>query len=100
MAAFYVISAVAASRLHLAPRMGASVKMIDATYGHLAQDVEEHDRGLLDAYDAVNGAFWARSGHGARGYRRRRGVDRERKPRLSRASQERERRDSNPRPPA
>ncbi|MGH2941933.1 MAG: site-specific integrase [Solirubrobacteraceae bacterium] len=40
----------------LARRMGTSVKMIDATYGHLAQDAEDQDRGLLDAYDAVNGA--------------------------------------------
>jgi integrase len=38
----------------LARRMGTSVKMIDATYGHLAQDAEDQDRGLLDAYDAVN----------------------------------------------
>ena len=26
--------------------------MIDATYGHLARDAEDKDRGLLDAYDA------------------------------------------------
>jgi integrase len=43
----------------LARRMGTSVKMIDATYGHLAQDAEDQDRGLLDAYDAANNA----SGH-------------------------------------
>jgi hypothetical protein len=24
------------------------------TYGHLAQDAEDQDRGLLDAYDAAN----------------------------------------------
>jgi hypothetical protein len=32
--------------------------MIDRTYGHLAQDAEEQDRVLLDAYDAAarNGA--------------------------------------------
>ena len=35
--------------------MGTSVQMIDATYGHLAQDAEEQDRGLLDAYDGRNG---------------------------------------------
>ena len=44
----------------LARRMGTSVQMIDATYGHLARDADEHDRELLDAYDA---AQWARSGH-------------------------------------
>jgi integrase len=38
----------------LARRMGTSVKMIDATYGHLAQDAEDQDRSVLDAYDAVN----------------------------------------------
>jgi integrase len=38
----------------LARRMGTSVQMIDSTYGHLAQDAEDQDRGLLDAYDAVN----------------------------------------------
>jgi hypothetical protein len=27
--------------------------MIDRTYGHLAQDAEDQDRGLLDAYDAA-----------------------------------------------
>jgi hypothetical protein len=29
--------------------------MIDATYGHLARDAEDQDRGLLDAYDTANG---------------------------------------------
>jgi integrase len=38
----------------LARRMGTSVQMIDDTYGHLAQDAEEQDRELLDAYDAAN----------------------------------------------
>ena len=28
--------------------------MIDATYGHLAQDAEDQERDLLDAYDAAN----------------------------------------------
>ena len=37
----------------LARRMGTSVQMIDETYGHLAQDAEDQDRGLLDAYDAA-----------------------------------------------
>jgi integrase len=37
----------------LARRMGTSVQMIDETYGHLAQDAEDQDRGLLDAYDTA-----------------------------------------------
>lgn len=37
----------------LARRMGTSVKMIDRTYGHLAHDAEDQDRGLMDAYDAA-----------------------------------------------
>jgi hypothetical protein len=40
----------------LSRRMRTSVRMIDATYGHLAQDAEDQDRGLLDAYDGRNGA--------------------------------------------
>ena len=39
----------------LARRMGTSVQVIDATYGHLARDADEHDRELLDAYDAGSG---------------------------------------------
>jgi integrase len=35
----------------LARRMGTSVAMIDATYGHLAADAGDHERGLLDAWD-------------------------------------------------
>lgn len=38
----------------LARRMGTSVQMIDSTYGHLAQDAKDQDRGLLDAYDEAN----------------------------------------------
>ena len=37
----------------LSRRMGTSVQMIDATYGHLAHDAEDQDRGLLDAYDSA-----------------------------------------------
>ena len=37
----------------LARRMGTSVQMIDMTYGHLARDAEDQDRGLLDAYDGA-----------------------------------------------
>jgi integrase len=40
----------------LSRRMGTSVRMIDATYGHLAQDAEDQDRDLLNAYDGQNGS--------------------------------------------
>jgi len=36
--------------------MGTSVEMIDRTYGHLAPDAEEYERGLLDAFDNINAA--------------------------------------------
>ena len=39
----------------LARRMGTSVLMIDQTYGHLAHDAEEHDRGLLEAFGEDRG---------------------------------------------
>jgi integrase len=42
----------------LSRRMGTSLAMIDATYGHLAPDADERERVLLDAYDvreAANG---------------------------------------------
>ena len=35
----------------LSRRMGTSVEMIDRTYGHLARGADEHERGLLDAFD-------------------------------------------------
>jgi integrase len=37
----------------LSRRMGTSLAMIDATYGHLAPDADERERLLLDAYDRV-----------------------------------------------
>lgn len=40
----------------LARRMGTSVQMIDQTYGHLARDAEDQDRGLLDRYDTAENA--------------------------------------------
>jgi hypothetical protein len=43
-------------------RMGTSVELIDRTYGHLAPDAEEYERGLLDAYDAKTDAFGHLSG--------------------------------------
>ena len=36
----------------LSRRMGTSLAMIDATYGHLAPDAEEAERSLLDVYDS------------------------------------------------
>ena len=39
----------------LSRRMGTSVQMIDATYGHLAHDAEDKDRGLLNAFDGISG---------------------------------------------
>jgi hypothetical protein len=35
----------------LSRRMGTSLAMIDATYGHLVPDADERERVLLDAYD-------------------------------------------------
>lgn len=32
--------------------MGTSVEQIDKTYGHLLPDAAEHERGLLDTFDA------------------------------------------------
>jgi hypothetical protein len=43
--------AAGVSLFALSRRMGTSLAMIDATYGHLAPDAEEHERELLDAYD-------------------------------------------------
>jgi hypothetical protein len=40
--------------------MGTSLAMIDATCGHLAQDAEERERELLDAYDSRNDQMEAR----------------------------------------
>jgi hypothetical protein len=47
----------------LSRRMGTSVEMIDRTYGHLAPDAEDYERGLLDTFDsAATGARAAHSG--------------------------------------
>jgi integrase len=53
----------------LSRRMGTSVRMIDATYGHLVRDAEDQDRGLLDAYDAANERRGHESGRWARLWR-------------------------------
>lgn len=39
----------------LSRRMGTSLAMIDATYGHLAPDAEGQERALLDAFDGTFG---------------------------------------------
>lgn len=44
--------AAGVSLFTLSRRMGTSLAMIDATYGHLAPDAEQTERALLDAYDA------------------------------------------------
>jgi integrase len=43
--------AAGVSLFTLSRRMGTSVEMIDRTYGHLAPDAEDYERGLLDAFD-------------------------------------------------
>ena len=45
--------AAGVSLFALSRRMGTSLAMIDATYGHLAPDAEERERELLDTYDAA-----------------------------------------------
>jgi hypothetical protein len=77
------------SIFELARVMGASVKTIDRHYGHLARDSEQAIRARLDAKGRT---YWRRSGFRVRLRR----VARTEIP----ANQVRERRDSNPRPPA
>jgi integrase len=43
----------------LSRRMGTSLAMIDATYGHLARDADERERALLDAFDVATAAVGA-----------------------------------------
>jgi hypothetical protein len=52
--------AAGVSLFTLSRRMGTSVEMIDRTYGHLAPDAEEYERGLLDVWDSKLEAY----GHG------------------------------------
>jgi integrase len=49
-AAFSIAAGV--SLFALARRMGTSVEQIDRTYGHLLPDAADHERSLLDAFDA------------------------------------------------
>jgi integrase len=53
--------AAGVSLFALSRRMGTSLAMIDATYGHLAPDAEDQERALLDAFD---GTFGQREGSG------------------------------------
>ncbi len=48
--------AAGVSLFALARRMGTSLAMIDATYGHLAADAEAYERDLLDAWDLAQRA--------------------------------------------
>jgi integrase len=45
--------AAGVSLFTLSRRMGTSLAMIDATYGHLAPDAEEQERELLNRYDLL-----------------------------------------------
>ena len=81
------------SIFQLSRLMGASVKMIDKHYGHLAHDSEEAIRALLDARSERYGVEMAST-------RARRGHAVAANPHGCRGNAERERRDSNPRPPA
>jgi hypothetical protein len=54
-AAAITAEAAGVSVFALSRRMGTSLAMIDATYGHLAADAERVELDLLDAYDATCG---------------------------------------------
>ena len=86
----------------LARRMGTSVKMIDRTYGHLVAGADAYERELLDAFDDAPRAAWTLLW--TRRTSEMRPDERPQKRRKPRGVQgfcgERERRDSNPRPPA
>lgn len=59
--------AAGVSLFSLARRMGASVEMIDRTYGHLAPDAEGYERELLDAFDARQAEGLSAAGPESRG---------------------------------
>ncbi len=65
----------------LARRMGTSVQMIDDTYGHLARDADDQDRGILDpstgALGTTRARFRRRNRPAMRTRRRNRSVGRE-----------------------
>ena len=88
----------------LARRMGTSVKMIDRTYGHLVAGADAYERELLDAFD--RGASRRAIGRAVDAQEVERcrlsiaAPETTKAPRLQGFCWERERRDSNPRPPA
>jgi hypothetical protein len=85
----------------LARRMGTSVKMIDRTYGHLVAGADVYERELLDAFDQAQSRQLGRCGRAGVASCGLTGAPLTPKaPRLQGFARERERRDSNPRPPA
>jgi hypothetical protein len=75
-----------------------SVKMIDRTYGHLVAGADAYERKLLDAFDAQPNRELGRAGGPRLGVRSLPST--KRAPQVQGFWWERERRDSNPRPPA
>ena len=76
------------------------MKTIDRTYGHLVAGADTYERELLDAFDSNPrrlDAIWTRR---TSEMPRSEGPRTTEAPRLQGFSEERERRDSNPRPPA
>jgi integrase len=61
-AAFSIQAGV--SLFALARRMGTSVKQIDDTYGHLLPDAADHERTMLDTFDARTDTFGHLAGTG------------------------------------
>jgi hypothetical protein len=91
-------AAVAASIGSCVPKRAAgAVKMIDRTYGHLVAGADAYERQLLDAFDA-NPRPLGRGGHP--GCRVASDARTTKAPRVRSFCVLRERRDSNPRPPA
>jgi integrase len=58
------VLAAPVSIFELARLMGTSVKMIDRTYGHFAQDSEDAIRARLEARSARLGVDWASGAEG------------------------------------
>jgi hypothetical protein len=58
------VLAAGVSIFELARLMGTSVKMIDRTYGHLAQDSEDAIRERLEARAAGSGVYLASAASG------------------------------------
>jgi predicted deacetylase len=88
------VLAAGISIFELARVMGASVKTTDKHYGHLARDSEQAIRALASTPEPRVVATWWRQTATDAKHRPRRKLA------LCKANVERERRDSNPRPPA